>query len=76
MDIRLSDKRNGIKLEPLSVHGILWLQTHFESNHWDSIINGQVIIPSKDAEMLAEDARQGGISVNFINSVSHIDKIR
>ena len=75
MDIRLSDKQNGIQIEPKSVHGILWLQTHFESNHWESISNDLVIIPSKDAEMLGEDATQAGLNVNFINSLSQIDKI-
>ncbi len=75
MDIRLSDKRNGTQIEPKSVHGILWLQTHFESNHWESISNDLVIIPSKDAEMLGEDAQKAGLNVNFINSLSQIDKI-
>ena len=75
MDISLSDKRNGTQIEPKSVHGILWLQTHFESDHWESIINGLVKIPTKDAEMLCEDAQKAGLNVNFINSLSQIDKI-
>ena len=75
MDIRLFDKRNGTQLEPLSIHGMLWLQTHFESNHWEAISNGLVMIPSKDAEMLAEDALKAGISVNLFNSLSKIEKI-
>ncbi len=75
MDICLSDKRNGVKIEPKSVHGILWLQTHFESEHWESISDGLVIIPTKDAEMLGEDAKKAGLNVNFINSLSQIDKI-
>ncbi len=75
MDIRLSDKRNGTQIEPISVHGILWLQTHFESNHWESISNGLVIIPTNDAEMLSEDAQKAGLDINFINSLSQIDKI-
>ena len=75
MDIRLSNKRNGTQLEPKSVHGILWLQTHFESEHWELISNGLVIIPTKDAEMLYEDAQNAGLNVNFINSLSQIDKI-
>ena len=76
MDISLFDKRNGTQIEPESVHGILWLQTHFESEHWESISNGLVIIPSKDADMLCEDAKRAGLNVNFINSLSQIDKIR
>ena len=75
MDISLSDKRNGTQIEPLSVHGILWLQTHFESENWESLSNGLVIIPSKDARILREDAAQAGINVSFINSLSQLDKI-
>ena len=75
MDISLSDKRNGTQIEPKSVHGILWLQTHFESDHWESISNGLVIIPNNDAEMLCEDAQKAGLNVNFINSLSQINKI-
>ena len=75
MDISLSNKRNGTQIEPISVHGILWLQTHFESDHWESISNGLVIIPTKDAEMLGEDAQNAGLNINFINSLSQIDKI-
>ena len=75
MDISLSNKRNGTQIEPMSVHGMLWLQTHFESNHWESISNALVIIPTKDAEMLGEDAKKAGLNVNFINSLSQIDKI-
>ena len=75
MDISLSKKRNGSQIVPKSVHGILWLQTHFESDHWESISNGLVIIPTKDAEMLEEDAQKAGLNVNLINSLSQIDKI-
>ena len=75
MDISLSDKRNGTQIEPISVHGILWLQTHFESDHWESLSNGLVIIPAKDVQMLVQDATQAGINVNFINSLSQLDKI-
>ena len=75
MDISFSDKRNGIQIEPRSVHGILWLQTHFESAHWESLSQGVVIIPTKDAEILSKDASQAGINVSFINSLSQLDKI-
>ena len=75
MDIRLSDKKNGTKIEPTSIHGILWLQTHFKSAHWELLSDGLVIIPTKDAQMLGEDAAKAGINVNFINSLSKLDKI-
>ena len=74
MDISLSDKRNGTQIEPKSVHGILWLQTHFQSDHWESLSDGLVIIPSKDAQTLLKDAEKAGINVNFINSLSQLEK--
>ena len=75
MDICLAEKRNGTQIEHLTIHGILWLQTHFETEHWESISNGLVIIPSKDAQILSQDAAKSGLSVNFINSLSQLDKI-
>ncbi len=75
MDISLSNKRNGTQIKPTSIHGILWLQTHFESEHWESICNGQVIVPRQDAEMLGGDAQNAGLNVNFINSLIQINKI-
>ena len=74
MDISLSDKRNGTHIEAMSVHGILWLQTHFESEHWESLSNGLVILTTKDAQMLFEDAKHAGINVSFINYLSQLDK--
>ena len=74
MDISLSEKRNGTQIEAKSVHGILWLQTHFESDHWESISNGLVIIPSKDAQFLSKDAAKAGLNVNLINSLTQSDK--
>ena len=75
MDISLNDQRNGTQIEPKSIHGILWLQTHFASDHWEAISDGLAIIPSKDAQILGEDATQAGLNVNFINSLSQLDKI-
>ena len=75
MDIVLSNKRDGTQIEARSIHGMLWLQTHFESNHWESISKGLVIIPNNDAKMLGEDATKAGLNINFINSLSYLDKI-
>ena len=75
MDISLSEKRTGTQIEPKTVHGILWLQTHFESKYWKLISNNLVTIPKKDAQVLGEDATNAGLKINFINSLSQIDKI-
>ena len=74
MDISLFNNQNGTQIKPTSIHGILWLQTHFKSEHWESISNGQVIVPIHDAEMLGEDAQNAGLNVTFINSLIQIDK--
>ena len=74
MDISLSENHKGTQIKPRSVLGILWLQTHFESEHWESLRNGLVIIPIKDAQMLRKDAKDAGLNVNFINSLSPLDK--
>ena len=73
MDISLSGTQDGTFIEPTSIHGILWLQTHFEANHWKSISEGHVIIPTKDALMLHEDASRAGLNVNFINALAKTD---
>ena len=75
MDISLSEKRNGTQIEPRSIHGILWLQTHFESDNWESICDGLVIIPTRDAQFLSEDATKSGLNVNFVRCLSQLDKI-
>ena len=75
MDISLSENKNGTQIRPISVHGMLWLQTHFESMHWDTISNGLVIIPTKDAKNLNNDATKAGIKVSLINCLSQLDQI-
>ena len=74
MDISLSNTRNGTHIEPTSIIGMLWLQTHFESEHWESLSKRIVIIPSKDAQNLGEEAKKAGINENFINTLSQLDK--
>ena len=75
MDITLLDTNSGTVINPTSIHGILWLQLHFESNHWHSLSEGKVKIPMQDSHMLCEDAKKAGLNVNFINSLSQLDKI-
>ncbi len=71
MDISLSDKRNGTQVEPKTVHGILWLQTHFESNHWEAIASEQVILNKNDATLLAQDANKAGLIINSIPEIAY-----
>ena len=75
MDIILTESEFGVLIKPSSIHGILWLQTHFESSHWSSICNNQVIIEEENAKLLAKDAKTAGIQVNFVPTCSNLKKL-
>ena len=63
MDLRLLADGLSYRLTPNSIHGILWLQTHFESQHWDLLADGRVTVSRSDAEILWQDATKGGLTV-------------
>ena len=50
---------------PTSVHGMLWLQTHFEDHEWDPLSTGSVIIPRHNAGLLVIDAQTAELNVTF-----------
>lgn len=70
MDIWLIGTKNGTHIRPASVHGMLWLQTHFEDEHWDAIASHQVTIPEIDAKNLCNDAKEAGLSLNCLPALS------
>tara|TARA_Y100001968_G_C19238724_1_gene658302 strand:+ start:526 stop:693 length:168 start_codon:yes stop_codon:yes gene_type:complete len=49
---------------------MLWLQTHFEEEHWDSIANEEVKIDNNDAKELAEDALEAGLMIAPVPIIS------
>ena len=70
MDIWLIDTEEGTLLRPESVHGMLWLQTHFEDSHWEAIASKAVRLPIEDAKTLSDDAKEAGLSINHVPSLS------
>ena len=54
-----------------SVHGMLWLQTHFESNHWEAIASEQVTLNKSNAAMLAQDAKEAGLIINSVPEIAY-----
>ena len=62
----LSNSNGGAFIHPVSIHGMLWLQTHFEDEYWPALANNQVKIPLEDAEELFKDASEAGIMLNFL----------
>jgi len=75
MDICLAkvDNRSNQSLVPLSVHGMLWLQTHFEDSEWEALSTNKVIISEADSELLMKDAKSAGIHIESISEVSILD---
>ena len=75
MDISLTNLDNNLNksLIPTSIHGMLWLQTHFQDIQWEAISEGRVILSEEDAKLLKEDAELAGIRTEFISDLSILD---
>ncbi len=66
MDICLIQTTNWTQIRPTSIHGMLWLQTHFENSQWEALASESVKIPTPNAIMLVKDAEQAGILLNTV----------
>ena len=75
MDICLVDIDNNLNksLQPTSIIGMLWLQTHFDNDQWVALSNNQVIISKENSKLLAEDAISAGLSIKSFSRVSMLD---
>ena len=75
MDVCLTNVDNNLNksLTPKSVHGMLWLQTHFENDQWEALSNNAVIISKENSELLVEDATLAGIKIESVSGVSMLD---
>ena len=70
MDICLVSSQTGVQLRPTSVHGMLWLQTHFDSSNWESIASKAVFLSKTDAMVLSRDAEEAGLLINLLPELS------
>ena len=75
MDICLLniDNNSNKSLEPRSVIGMLWLQTHFENDQWEALSCNGVIISKENSELLVQDATSAGLLIKSISEVSRLD---
>ena len=75
MDICLVniDNNSNKSLKPISVIGMLWLQTHFEDNQWEALSNNQVIISKENSKLLVNDAISAGLNIKSFSGVSMLD---
>ena len=78
MDICLITIDNNLNksLQPKSAIGMLWLQTHFENDQWESLSNNSVIISKENAEYLIEDASNAGLEINSFSEISMLDVLQ
>ena len=75
MDICITtiDNKSNKSLKPLSIHGMLWLQTHFENEQWQALSDNKVIISETDSELLIEDAKLAGVIIESMSDISILD---
>ena len=75
MDICLIniDKNLTKSIQPKSVIGMLWLQTHFESDNWEALSNNSVLISEENSKLLIEDATSAGVNIKLFSGISKVD---
>ena len=75
MDICITnvDNKSNKSLRPLNIHGMLWLQTHFENDQWEALSDNKVIISENDSELLIEDANLAGVKIESMSDISILD---
>ena len=64
MDLRLISEGQAFRLQPESVHGMLWLQTHFEKSHWELLAEGLATLSPANVDELIEDASNAGLNLS------------
>ena len=74
MDISLREEGTRIRITPENIHGMLWLQTHFENKNWVALASNLVTLSSPDAELLRMDALGAGIEIKYVPVVSITEK--
>ena len=75
MDICLIDIDNNSNksLKPISVIGMLWLQTHFDNEQWEALSNNEVIISKENSKLLVQDATSAGLKIESISGFSMLE---
>ena len=68
VDLLLAPMESTNRLVPASAMGMLWLQTHFDNEHWDELSRGLVALSPSCSESLIADALEAGLKVNRIPS--------
>lgn len=70
MDLSLTGLGDSYRITARSVLGMLWLQTHFESEAWELICGGQVNLKSDCCDNLCSDAMEAGLRVFRVPAIA------
>ena len=70
MDLSLIAEGQALRIQPESVHGMLWLQTHFEKAHWELLAEGLATVSQANADELMKDASNAGLNVSPLPALS------
>ena len=70
MDIWLIGTEEGTLVHPMSVHGMLWLQTHFENQHWEALASNQVLLPIADMQNFSKDVAEAGLNLAYMTTLA------
>ena len=75
MDICLINIDNNLSksLKPTSVLGMLWLQTHFDNNHWEALAKDSIIISEENSKLLIADAISAGLNIKSLSDISMLE---
>ena len=57
----------------MRVMGMLWLQTHFDNDHWEALSNYAVVISKENSELLIQDASKAGLNIKSFTGISMLD---
>ena len=74
MDIWLIENNEWVHIRPTSIHGMLWLQTHFESDSWEALASGQVKLQKANIGILTNDAKEAGLILTSVPSLLNSKK--
>ena len=54
------------RLYPQSIHGVLWLQTHFPASEWDALLQDQACFSADCLDHLLSDALDAGLLIHHL----------
>ena len=74
MDLWIISSNDKTQIRATSVHGMLWLQTHFDSSQWEAISSQRIILNKNNAEILSMDAQEAGLILNSVQTASTLNK--